>query len=229
MLAKPREGGIDEVRCVHGVVEQVADDLGVACDNTAKWLTEFDLGRTMIREGQLLIVDEATLAGTATLDRITGNAEAMGAKVLLVGDPYQLQSVEAGGAFSLLVVQTLQSSPRSTGSPTGGRSTPRWHCASARSRSSRSGSLPARFDRLTSAPLGRLAQRRPGEIRHHARRSFDATAGTGLRDRHITRRSTVSGPAGDLLEAWLPPTLRPPLWKETVGAEGARRQSRTTY
>jgi ATP-dependent exoDNAse (exonuclease V) alpha subunit len=83
--------------------QALADDLGVACDNTAKWLTEFDLGRTSLRGGQLLIVDEATLAGTMTLDRITGVAEGAGAKVLLVGDPYQLQSVEAGGAFSLLV------------------------------------------------------------------------------------------------------------------------------
>lgn len=83
--------------------QALADDLGIACDNTAKWLTEFDLERTSLREGQLVIVDEATLASTATLDRITGIAESAGAKVLLVGDPYQLQSVEAGGAFSLLV------------------------------------------------------------------------------------------------------------------------------
>lgn len=83
--------------------QALADDLGIACDNTAKWLAEFDLGRTNLRAGQLVIVDEATLASTATLDRITGIAESAGAKVLLVGDPYQLQSVEAGGAFSLLV------------------------------------------------------------------------------------------------------------------------------
>jgi len=83
--------------------QALADDLGIACDNTAKWLTEYDLGRTTLRAGQLLIIDEATLAGTTVLDRITGIAQAAGAKVLLVGDPYQLQSVEAGGAFSLLV------------------------------------------------------------------------------------------------------------------------------
>jgi conjugative relaxase-like TrwC/TraI family protein len=83
--------------------QALADDLGIACDNTAKWLTEFDLGRTALLTGQLLIIDEATLGGTTTLDRITGIAQAAGAKVLLVGDPYQLQSVEAGGAFSLLV------------------------------------------------------------------------------------------------------------------------------
>ena len=83
--------------------QALGDDLGVACDNTAKWLHEYDHGRTDLRAGQLVIIDEATLAGTATLDRISGIAEAAGAKVLLVGDPYQLQSVEAGGAFALLV------------------------------------------------------------------------------------------------------------------------------
>jgi conjugative relaxase-like TrwC/TraI family protein len=83
--------------------QALADDLGVACDNTAKWLYEYDHGRTEMRAGQLVILDEATLAGTTTLDRISGIAEAAGAKVLLVGDPYQLQSVEAGGAFALLV------------------------------------------------------------------------------------------------------------------------------
>jgi conjugative relaxase-like TrwC/TraI family protein len=83
--------------------QALADDLGVACDNTAKWLHEFDQGRTDLRAGRLVIIDEATLAGTATLDRISGIAEAAGAKILLVGDPYQLQSVEAGGAFALLV------------------------------------------------------------------------------------------------------------------------------
>lgn len=83
--------------------QALADDLGVACDNTAKWLHEYDRGRTDLRAGQLVIIDEATLAGTTTLDRISVIAKAAGAKVLLVGDPYQLQSVEAGGAFALLV------------------------------------------------------------------------------------------------------------------------------
>jgi ATP-dependent exoDNAse (exonuclease V) alpha subunit len=50
-----------------------------------------------------VIIDEATLAGTRTLDRISSIAASAGAKVLLVGDPHQLQSVDAGGAFSLLV------------------------------------------------------------------------------------------------------------------------------
>ncbi|TRW47513.1 AAA family ATPase [Georgenia yuyongxinii] len=81
----------------------LAEDLGIGCDNTAKWLFEHDRGRAEFRAGQLVIVDEATLASTRTLDRITVLARAAGAKVLLVGDWGQLQSVDAGGAFSLLV------------------------------------------------------------------------------------------------------------------------------
>ncbi len=81
----------------------LAEDLGIACENTAKWLDEHDRGRAQFREGQLVILDEATLAGTLTLDRLTALAVDAGAKVLLVGDWAQLQSVDAGGAFSLLV------------------------------------------------------------------------------------------------------------------------------
>ena len=52
--------------------------------------------------GQLLIVDEASLAGTLALDELVTAANTSGAKILLVGDPAQLSSVEAGGAFGLV-------------------------------------------------------------------------------------------------------------------------------
>jgi ATP-dependent exoDNAse (exonuclease V) alpha subunit len=77
-------------------------DLGIATENTAKWLADHDRCGAAFREGQLVIVDEASLAGTFTLDRIAGLAAEAGAKVLLAGDWAQLQAVEAGGAFSLL-------------------------------------------------------------------------------------------------------------------------------
>ncbi|QAY68755.1 conjugal transfer protein [Xylanimonas protaetiae] len=80
----------------------LAGDLQIGCDNTAKWLHEHDHGRADFTAGQLVIIDEATLASTLTLDRITGLAAQAGAKVLLVGDHAQLQSVDAGGAFSML-------------------------------------------------------------------------------------------------------------------------------
>ncbi|MFI9486958.1 MobF family relaxase [Promicromonospora sp. NPDC052451] len=80
----------------------LAEDLGIGCENTAKWLYDHTHHDTTFQVGQLVIIDEATLAGTLTLDRITEHAAAVGAKVLLVGDPAQLQAVEAGGAFALL-------------------------------------------------------------------------------------------------------------------------------
>lgn len=81
----------------------LADDLGIATENTAKWWTNHLTRDTTFEAGQLVIIDEASLAGTLSLDRITALAAQAGAKVLLVGDYAQLQSVDAGGAFSLLV------------------------------------------------------------------------------------------------------------------------------
>lgn len=81
----------------------LAEDLGIATENTAKWWTNHTLHGTTFTAGQLVIIDEASLAGTHSLDRITALAEQAGAKVLLVGDYAQLHSVDAGGAFNLLV------------------------------------------------------------------------------------------------------------------------------
>ena len=81
----------------------LALDLGITTENLAKWWqTHLDHGVTF-QTGQLVIIDEASLAGTLPLDRVTALAAKAGAKVLLVGDYAQLQSVDAGGAFSLLV------------------------------------------------------------------------------------------------------------------------------
>ncbi|QTE30063.1 MobF family relaxase [Pengzhenrongella sicca] len=55
-----------------------------------------------LQPGQLLIVDEASLAGTFTLDTLLRQAVTADAKLLLVGDHAQLSAVDAGGAFNLL-------------------------------------------------------------------------------------------------------------------------------
>ena len=80
----------------------LADDRGIATKNTAMWWQNHLTKGHNFTAGQLVIVDEASLAGTLSLDRITGLAQQAGAKVLLVGDYAQLQSVDAGGAFSML-------------------------------------------------------------------------------------------------------------------------------
>ncbi|HEY8654605.1 MAG TPA: AAA family ATPase, partial [Dermatophilaceae bacterium] len=61
-----------------------------------------EVERWSLRAGQLVIVDEASMAGTFELDALTEQARSAGAKVLLVGDWAQLSPVSAGGAFHLL-------------------------------------------------------------------------------------------------------------------------------
>jgi conjugative relaxase-like TrwC/TraI family protein len=61
-----------------------------------------DQRRWTLHPGQLVIVDEASLAGTLDLDRLREQAAHAGAKLLLVGDDHQLSAVDAGGAFRLL-------------------------------------------------------------------------------------------------------------------------------
>lgn len=62
--------------------------------------------RWSLRSGQLVIVDEASLAGTLALRELVSQARSASAKVLLVGDHGQLSAVDAGGAFGLIVDRT---------------------------------------------------------------------------------------------------------------------------
>ena len=55
-----------------------------------------------LAKDQLLIIDEASMVSTAQLAELNRQAEAAGAKVLLVGDPAQLGAVDAGGFLGLL-------------------------------------------------------------------------------------------------------------------------------
>ena len=61
-----------------------------------------DIERWRLRPGQLVIVDEASMAGTFELDALALQARSAGAKILLVGDWAQLSPVAAGGAFKLV-------------------------------------------------------------------------------------------------------------------------------
>jgi ATP-dependent exoDNAse (exonuclease V) alpha subunit len=47
----------------------------------------------------VLVLDEAGMIGTRQMERVLSHARDAGAKVVLVGDPEQLQAIEAGAAF----------------------------------------------------------------------------------------------------------------------------------
>jgi conjugative relaxase-like TrwC/TraI family protein len=61
------------------------------------------LAHWTLRAGQLVVVDEASLASTFALDELMSAALDARAKVVLVGDGAQLSSVDAGGMFRTLV------------------------------------------------------------------------------------------------------------------------------
>jgi hypothetical protein len=59
-------------------------------------------GRDALSSRDILVIDEAGMVGTRQLERVLSQASDAAAKVVLVGDPQQLQSIEAGAAFRSL-------------------------------------------------------------------------------------------------------------------------------
>ena len=60
-------------------------------------------GKTVLNDKTVLVIDEAGMVGSKQLAQILDHAEQAHAKVVLVGDHQQLQPIDAGGAFRLLV------------------------------------------------------------------------------------------------------------------------------
>ncbi len=59
-------------------------------------------GRDALTPRDVLVVDEAGMVGSRQMERVLTAAREAGAKVVLVGDPEQLQAIEAGAAFRAL-------------------------------------------------------------------------------------------------------------------------------
>jgi conjugative relaxase-like TrwC/TraI family protein len=69
------------------------------------------LAQWTLRAGQLVVVDEVSLASTFALDELMSAALDARAKVVLVGDWAQLSSVNAGGMFRTLVRDRGENAP----------------------------------------------------------------------------------------------------------------------
>ena len=80
----------------------LAEQAGIASDTLAKFLLEVAHRRTTIAPGEVIVCDEASMVSTRDLARLVLLADAADARVVLVGDHYQLGSVDAGGLFRLL-------------------------------------------------------------------------------------------------------------------------------
>jgi Ti-type conjugative transfer relaxase TraA len=56
-------------------------------------------GREILTSQDILVIDEAGMVGVRQMERLLSKAAEVQAKVVLVGDPQQLQAIEAGAAF----------------------------------------------------------------------------------------------------------------------------------
>lgn len=72
---------------------------GISSRTIASMEHGWQQGRDMLTARDVLVIDEAGMVGTRQLERVLSHAAEAGAKVVLVGDPQQLQSIEAGAAF----------------------------------------------------------------------------------------------------------------------------------
>jgi len=85
----------------------LGDELGVRANTIHSLLLAHALGADLdIQPGDMLLVDEAGMADTRSLDGVRAIAAEHGAVVRLVGDHRQLSAVEAGGALRLIYHDT---------------------------------------------------------------------------------------------------------------------------
>jgi Ti-type conjugative transfer relaxase TraA len=105
MLGVAREAWEDAGYSVRGAAlsgiaaENLEGGSGIASRTIASMEYGWSQGRDLLTSRDVLVLDEAGMVGTRQLERVLSHAAEGGAKVVLIGDPQQLQSIEAGAAF----------------------------------------------------------------------------------------------------------------------------------
>jgi Ti-type conjugative transfer relaxase TraA len=79
--------------------ESLESGSGIASRTISSMEHGWGQGRDGLTARDVLVIDEAGMVGTRQLERVLSHAAEAGAKVVLVGDPRQLQAIEAGAAF----------------------------------------------------------------------------------------------------------------------------------
>jgi len=76
------------------------DGSGIESQTIHSYLIERENGRKNLDSKSILVIDEAGMVDTKLMAKLSDAAQQAGAKVVLVGDNQQLQSIGAGGTFS---------------------------------------------------------------------------------------------------------------------------------
>ena len=105
MLGVAREAWERAGYQVHGLAlsgiaaENLEHGSGIASRTIASLEHSWARDRDLLTANDVLVIDEAGMIGSRQMERVLSEAEQRGAKVVLVGDPEQLQAIEAGAAF----------------------------------------------------------------------------------------------------------------------------------
>ena len=79
--------------------ENLESGSGIASRTIASLEHQWAKDRELLDTRDVLVIDEAGMIGSRQMERLLSAAKNAGAKVVLVGDPEQLQAIEAGAAF----------------------------------------------------------------------------------------------------------------------------------
>jgi conjugative relaxase-like TrwC/TraI family protein len=101
-----QSAGLRVVGCAAGgkAAGELAARTGMSTSTIAQTFVDLTRGEGL-PAGGVLVVDEAAMVGTRDMARLVAAAEAARTKLVLVGDPAQLQPVAAGGIVRALVTQ----------------------------------------------------------------------------------------------------------------------------
>jgi Ti-type conjugative transfer relaxase TraA len=105
LLGAAREAWEQQGYSVHGITlsgiaaENLAASSGIESRTLASRCYYWDRDEEHLTRKDIVVVDEAGMLGSRQLSRIITEAERAHAKVVLIGDPQQLQAIEAGAAF----------------------------------------------------------------------------------------------------------------------------------
>lgn len=86
--------------------ENLEASSGIQSRTVASQLKAWEHGFSPLTAKDVLVVDEAGMLGSRQMARLIEEADKSGAKVVLIGDPEQLQAIEAGAAFRAIAEHT---------------------------------------------------------------------------------------------------------------------------
>lgn len=92
-------------RVVGGVLagkaaEGLEKEAGIQSRTLASWELRWGRGRDMLDDRTIFVMNEAGMVASKQMAGFVDAVVGAGAKIVLVGDPEQLQPIEAGAAFS---------------------------------------------------------------------------------------------------------------------------------